>query len=143
MTRGSAAADALILILSFCTVDKVSPFIMASFGKLRVSMDNRLLGFRILNSGNVDVLKTVNMKSTLFGEALTWMEGNRLVQITWKSQQGFIYDANTLDQIDEFTFDTTKKQGWGITWDACKGELIMEVNFCTFGIRKLWPKDER
>jgi glutamine cyclotransferase len=65
------------------------------------------------------------MKSTLFGEGMTWMEGNKLVQITWKSQQGFIYDANTLDQIDEFTFDTTKKQGWGITWDACKGELIV------------------
>jgi glutamine cyclotransferase len=65
------------------------------------------------------------MDSKLFGEGMTWIEGEKLVQITWKSQRGFIYDANTLDQIDEFNYTTTKKEGWGITWDACQGELIV------------------
>jgi glutamine cyclotransferase len=65
------------------------------------------------------------MDSKLFGEGMTWIEGEKLVQITWKSQRGFIYDANTLVQIDEFKYTTTKKEGWGITWDACNGELIV------------------
>lgn len=64
------------------------------------------------------------MESALFGEGMTWIPGNKLVQITWKSQRGFIYDAESLDLIKEFKFSSTRKEGWGITWDACKNELI-------------------
>lgn len=80
---------------------------------------------RILDPETIEVVKKIDMDATLFGEGITWMEGNKLVQITWKSKRGFIYDADTLEQIDEFTYETTNKEGWGITWDPCKKELIV------------------
>lgn len=89
---------------------------------------------RILDPETIEVVKKIDMDATLFGEGITWMEGNKLVQITWKSKRGFIYDADTLEQIDEFTYETTNKEGWGITWDPCKKELIVTdgTNFLHF-----------
>ena len=48
-----------------------------------------------------------------------------MVQITWKSQQGFIYNITDLSEVDNFHFSTTVNQGWGISWDRCKDELIV------------------
>ena len=63
---------------------------------------------------------------------------DKLYQITWKSQQGFIYNATTLEVIDQFKFYTTSNQGWGITWDPCKTEFVV-----TDGTPNLhfWEKD--
>ena len=41
----------------------------------------------------------------------------KLIQITWKSGEGFIYDAESLDTIKEFKYKTTKNEGWGICYD--------------------------
>jgi glutamine cyclotransferase len=66
----------------------------------------------------------VPMDDTLFGEGMTYYK-DTLVQITWKARKGFIYDMTTLETIDKFQYSSTKNEGWGITWDRCKDELIM------------------
>lgn len=50
---------------------------------------------------------------------------DKLIQITWKSQRGFVYNISNLEQIDKFKFSTTMNEGWGITWDRCNDELIV------------------
>lgn len=62
------------------------------------------------------------MEKQYFGEGLTYYDdgnspGGKLIQITWKSQAGFIYEASNLDMIEEFKFTTTRNEGWGITFD--------------------------
>lgn len=64
------------------------------------------------------------MDDQLFGEGMTYCK-DTLVQITWKSQKGFIYNMTTLETIHQFEFSSTNNEGWGITWDRCKDELIM------------------
>lgn len=66
----------------------------------------------------------MDMELRLFGEGMTYYK-DKLVQITWKSQQGFIYSLDDLAIVDKFRFTSTKNQGWGITWDRCKDELIV------------------
>jgi glutamine cyclotransferase len=70
------------------------------------------------------VLKSIDMDPKSFGEGMTYWKG-KLVQITWKSRQGFIYNATTLEPIQSFEYSTTSSQGWGITWDWCKDEFIV------------------
>jgi glutaminyl-peptide cyclotransferase len=79
---------------------------------------------RILDPDTVDVLKTVPMVDSLFGEGMTYYK-DTLVQITWKSKKGFIYNMTTLETINQFQFSSTNNEGWGITWDRCKDELIV------------------
>jgi len=46
-----------------------------------------------------------------FGEGVT-VTGNRLIQLTWRSNRGFVYDKQTFQQIDTFHWPS---EGWGIT----------------------------
>lgn len=64
------------------------------------------------------------MDNKLFAEGMTYYK-DTLVQITWKSQRGFIYNMTNLETIEEYHFSSTRNEGWGITWDRCKDELIM------------------
>ena len=79
---------------------------------------------RILDPYTIDVIKQVKMDTSFFGEGMTYYK-DTLVQITWKKHKGFVYNMTTLDIIDEFKFSSTKNEGWGITWDRCKDELIV------------------
>jgi len=49
----------------------------------------------------------------LFGEGITFY-GNQIIQLTWLSHLGFIYDKDTFDLIGTFQYPT---EGWGITSD--------------------------
>lgn len=64
------------------------------------------------------------MENKYFAEGMTYYK-DTLVQITWKQQKGFIYNMTTLETIDEYSFTSTRNEGWGITWDRCKDELIV------------------
>eukprot|EP00536_Pseudo-nitzschia_multiseries_P015703 jgi/Psemu1/247062/estExt_Genewise1.C_9340017 len=79
---------------------------------------------RILDSETANVQTKVSMNPGFFAEGLTYYK-DTLVQITWKSQRGFIYNVETLEEMGTFLFETTVNQGWGITWDRCKDELIV------------------
>lgn len=54
-----------------------------------------------------------------FGEGLT-MHGGRLVQLTWRSKAGYVYDPGSFRRVGRFGYRT---EGWGITTDG--RELIM------------------
>jgi glutaminyl-peptide cyclotransferase len=65
------------------------------------------------------VLQTYALPPQLFGEGIT-IVGNRIVQLTWKSHVGFVYDKNTFALLQDFNYST---EGWGITFDG--NRLIM------------------
>lgn len=50
----------------------------------------------------------------IFGEGIT-IFGDKLYQLTYKTAQGFVYDLETFEQIDEFTYNTYTGEGWGLT----------------------------
>jgi glutamine cyclotransferase len=70
-----------------------------------------------LETGNVTQL--YELPDDLFGEGIT-IFGNKIIQITWQNHAGFVYDKNSFDLLQEFTYST---EGWGITHDGTN--LIM------------------
>ena len=50
----------------------------------------------------------------MFGEGLARV-GNRLVQLTWRSRRGFVYDLATFRLLHEFPYEG---EGWGLTHDG-------------------------
>jgi glutaminyl-peptide cyclotransferase len=60
------------------------------------------------------VLQRVDLDSQYFGEGLTMVD-NRLIQLTWQSHRGFVYDRDSFKQLREFEYDT---EGWGLTYDG-------------------------
>lgn len=60
------------------------------------------------------VLKQIQIDPELFAEGLTLIEP-RLIQLTWKSHRGFVYDKDTFRLLQEFSYDT---EGWGLTFDG-------------------------
>ncbi len=65
------------------------------------------------------ILQSVNLEEKHFGEGITFFN-NKIYQLTWKSEVGFIYDFTTFKQIRTFNYNT---QGWGLTTNG--KELIM------------------
>ena len=66
-----------------------------------------------------EVLEVKDLDDRYFAEGMTlWKD--KLIQLTWVSKVGFVYDRKTLEQIATFTYPT---QGWGLTHDG--KELIM------------------
>ena len=70
-----------------------------------------------LESGKV--LENVSLASEYFGEGITLYE-NKIFQLTWLSVKGFVYDQNTFELLEEFSY---RGEGWGITNDGIR--LIM------------------
>ncbi len=54
-------------------------------------------------------------KTKYFGEGITFLD-NKLFQLTYKSQVGFIYDAKSFKKIGQFKYDN--KEGWSLTTDG-------------------------
>jgi glutaminyl-peptide cyclotransferase len=80
---------------------------------------------RTLDPKTGSTIRSVPMKSKYFGEGLTFANG-KLVQLTYKSHKGFVYNATDLQQEPvEFDFHTTTGEGWGITYDTSNNELIV------------------
>lgn len=77
------------------------------------------LGITDLKTGKVTPKVTLD-KTKYFGEGITFFN-DKLYQLTWTSQVGFVYDANTFKKISEFKLPS--KEGWGLTHDSA--HLIM------------------
>ena len=58
-----------------------------------------------------DIVQSVNLEDEYFGEGLA-MIGDRLMQLTWTSHKGFVYDKKTFQRLSEFNVAT---EGWGLT----------------------------
>lgn len=61
-----------------------------------------------------EVLRIRNLDDTYFGEGAA-MAGNKIVQITWRSRKGLVYDKDTFDLLETFTYPG---EGWGLTYDG-------------------------
>lgn len=60
-----------------------------------------------------------------FGEGLTAVN-TKLYVLTYKAKRGFIFDSKNLSvQPDQFDFNTTTGEGWGMTYDAFRHELVV------------------
>ncbi|MCP4311124.1 MAG: glutaminyl-peptide cyclotransferase [Bacteroidetes bacterium] len=71
-----------------------------------------------LESGKVEKIR--NLDPALFGEGIAVM-GERIYQLTYKSQVGFIYDLSSFEEIQKVYYQN--KEGWGLTHNV--EELIM------------------
>jgi glutaminyl-peptide cyclotransferase len=63
-----------------------------------------------------EVLQRRALDSMYFAEGLTEV-GGRLIQLTWQTQVGFVYDRATLDSLAQFQY---AGEGWGLTYDGSK-----------------------
>jgi len=50
----------------------------------------------------------------LFAEGLALLQ-DKLYQLTWRENTGFVYDASTFEQLRTFNYQT---EGWGLTTDG-------------------------
>jgi len=66
-----------------------------------------------------EVLQLHALSNEFFGEGIT-VFGDKIIQLTWQSHKGFVYDRNTFDLLQSFTYPT---EGWGITHNGT--QLIM------------------
>ena len=71
-----------------------------------------------LETGEVN--KRRDLDQSLFGEGITVL-GERIYQLTYKSQVGFIYDLNSFQEIQKVYYQN--REGWGLTNNG--EELIM------------------
>ncbi len=78
-----------------------------------------VLGRLSLETGEIDVKVELD-RYIYFGEGSTILN-NKIYQLTYKNQKGFVYDVNTFERIREFEF--ASKEGWGLTNDG--DHLIM------------------
>jgi glutamine cyclotransferase len=81
------------------------------------------------------VLQKYDLPAEYFGEGLTdW--GSNLIQLTWKSHKGFVYDRFSFSLLRTFEYEG---EGWGLTHD--KSALILSDG--TAYLRFLDPKTFR
>jgi glutaminyl-peptide cyclotransferase len=66
-----------------------------------------------------EVLQQRKMDEQYFGEGIAVWK-NRLIQLTWQSEIGFVYDLATFEPSRRFTYEG---EGWGLTHDGQR--LIM------------------
>ena len=65
-------------------------------------------------------LQRINVPAQYFAEGLA-LVGDELLQLTWRSHVGFVYDRKTFAQKRTFPYKT---EGWGIAYDGAS-RLVM------------------
>lgn len=83
-----------------------------------------------LETGRVQA--SVRLPNDRFGEGLTLL-GGKLYQLTWQTNVGYVYEAETLALVDSFAYDG---EGWGLATDGTS--LIMSDG--TANLRYLDPE---
>ena len=66
-----------------------------------------------------DILQIRELSDQFFGEGIA-IHGDRIIQLTWQRNIGFVYDKDSFELLHEFGYST---EGWGITHDGTR--LIM------------------
>jgi len=78
------------------------------------------------------VIETRFLDKQYFGEGLTIIN-NKIIQLTWKSKVGFIYDLDTFEMVGSFNYGKST-EGWGLAND---GTNIFKSD----GTEKIWLLD--
>lgn len=66
-----------------------------------------------------EVLQVLDLQPQYFGEGIA-VVGDKIIQLTWQSHVGFVYNKTTFDLLGQFEYPT---EGWGLTYDGSR--LIM------------------
>lgn len=79
-------------------------------------------------TGKIDVKAELD-REKYFGEGITFLNG-KVYQLTYQTKVGFVYNAQSFQQVGQFTFPS--KEGWGLTTDG--HSLIMSdgTNILTY-----------
>ncbi len=93
---------------------------------------------RMVHPQTGDILRGGLLEKEFFGEGVTLMN-DKIYQLTWESEVGFIYNRNTLEKTGQFKYSG---QGWGLTNDG--KHLIMSngsaelqfLNPATFAVER-------
>lgn len=92
----------------------------------------------IISTVDIESGKTVEKvrldKSKYFGEGIVVLH-DKLYQLTYKNQLGFIYDAQSFKKLGEFPFPS--KEGWGMTTDGTHAIMSDGTDILTY----LMPPD--
>lgn len=75
------------------------------------------------------VLQQKDLDSAYFGEGITILN-NKLYQLTWRGEIGFVYDLKTFNKKNEFKY-TKSPEGWGLTNN---GEKLIKTD----GTERIW-----
>ena len=94
-------------------------------------------GIRKVQLTTGEVLQTQPLDSRHFGEGITVWK-NRIIQLTWQSEVGFVYDRQTFQQQRTFQY---QGEGWGLTHDGTR--LIMSDGSQSGTLRFLDPETLR
>jgi glutamine cyclotransferase len=62
-----------------------------------------------LNTGKINKIR--KLPAEIFGEGIT-IHNDKIIQLTWKSNIGYVYDKETFELLEVFNYST---DGWGIT----------------------------
>jgi len=71
------------------------------------------------------VLQQHDLEEQYFGEGIA-LFGDKVYQLTWQSNTGFVYDKESFQELSRFAYPT---EGWGLTDNA--SELIMSDGTAT------------
>jgi glutaminyl-peptide cyclotransferase len=63
-----------------------------------------------------EVLQRTDLPPEYFGEGITFSK-NHIVQLTWQSQTGFVYDANDFRLLRQFSYPG---EGWGLATNGAE-----------------------
>lgn len=78
------------------------------------------------------IIQQKDIAKEYFAEGITIIN-DKIIQLTWTSREGFIYNRNTLEKTDSFTYNKSK-EGWGLCFD---GNTIYKSD----GTEKIWFLD--
>jgi glutaminyl-peptide cyclotransferase len=87
-----------------------------------------LFGIVDLKTGKINKKAELD-KTTFFGEGIVALD-DKIYQVTYKNQKGFIYDAKTYKRIGEFSYPNA--EGWGLTTDGQYVIMSDGTNFLTY-----------
>ena len=87
---------------------------------------------RKLNYKTGEIYAEIDLDKSVFGEGLTILD-SRVIQLTWKSGLGYIYDQAQLEKTGSFSYGESK-EGWGLCND---GKIIYKSD----GTEKIWKLD--
>jgi glutaminyl-peptide cyclotransferase len=89
-------------------------FFESTGSPMQMEQTKSVFGILDTTTGKIKVKAELD-RNKYFGEGLAILD-NKIYQITWQNQTGFIYDAKTFKQIGQFNF--SNKEGWGLTTDG-------------------------
>jgi len=84
---------------------------------------------RKLNFETGEIYNEIDLDKSVFGEGLT-IFNTKVVQLTWKSGLGYVYDKGSLEKTSTFSYGESK-EGWGLCND---GNIIYKSD----GTEKIW-----